>query len=106
MTEKNVKDVLLREQRKSYQHKTIWKQVLNKFKQLNPTQMLLAIEGFERYINAAEKCGLRLDPAPFREIIEDAFDNRQVWKESNAEFIKKTGDESTKRFKQKLNIKS
>ena len=106
MTKSDIQNILLREYSHSYQHKVTWKQAINKFNQLNSKQSDLAIEGIERYLLANEKCNLRLDCAPIREIIEDALDYRQVWKETDSEFLRNTEKESEKRFKEKLNIKS
>lgn len=106
MNKTEVDNILNREFTNAYQHKCVWKQIINKFNSLTKKQRELAIEGIERYIIASEKCQLRLDSAPIKEIIEDAIDGRQIWKETDNQFLDRTGAEPSKRFKQKLNIKS
>jgi hypothetical protein len=95
-----------REYQKSYQQKNVWKQCLNRYVSLTPEIRRIADEGIQRFVNACKRSKISIDVAPIREIIEDALDNRQIWKESDRQFIERLSVEPRLDFNRKLNIKS
>lgn len=81
------------------------KRAINIFSfELSNRQKLLVLEGARRYLEACYKTDIFIEIAPIREIIEDAKDYRQVWKESDNEFKNAIGKESPERFKEKIAI--
>ena len=54
-----------------------------KFERLDPHTQHLAAEGIIRLLNACDRVGTAPDACSLREIIEDALDGRQVWKEAD-----------------------
>lgn len=69
--------------------KAKWVLVLNKYGKLKSTQKSMADEGILRYFEASDKVGTEYDYLAPLEIINDAIDGRQVWKESIKEFVSK-----------------
>ena len=101
-----VLEILECEYNKSYQHKTQWKTAINNFKALSQNQQRLAAEGIMRHIEASENCDLHFDYSAVCEIIMDAKNNRQIWKESDAAFLKEIAVEDEKEFQARLKLPS
>lgn len=77
---------------------------INKLNKMPQHQQSLAMEGAQRYFRACFRMDIPLEISPIREIIEDAADNRQIWKESDNQFKNALGLESEIKFKEKLSI--
>lgn len=56
-----------------------------KFSRLNDQARMLAAEGIRRFIDACDRHGVEPDSCALREIIEDAEDGRQIWKETDVQ---------------------
>lgn len=59
-----------------------------------------------RHIEASENCDLHFDYSAVCEIIMDAKNNRQIWKESDAAFLKEIAVEDEKEFQARLKLPS
>lgn len=99
-------ELLTKEYENSYQHKGQWTTALNAYKHLTPNQQKLAAEGIMRHVRASQNCDLQFDYSAIGEIIMDAKNNRQIWKESDTVFLKNIGTEAETEFKARLNLPS
>lgn len=106
MTERQLVAKLEQMWNESYQHKHLWRKSINYFQKLTPKQRNLAREGIIRHIKACDSQDILIDSAAITEIIMDARDNRQIWKESDKEFLTNVGSEPKQTFYEKLYIPS
>ena len=99
-------ELLTKEYEKSYQHKGQWTTALNAYKALTPSQRKLAAEGIFRHVRASKNCDVHFDYSAIGEIIMDAKNDRQIWKESDAAFLKEIAVEDEKEFQARLKLPS
>ena len=66
-----------------------WRKAATSFRKLTDKQKALALEGIERHHNACIVCELEITLSACTEIINDAKDYRQIWKESDKDFVRK-----------------
>lgn len=99
----NIIEAFINNQRKhDEENKLSWGQVERDYKRLTFSQTLLADEGINRYLDMCDKHDIAIESAPIREIVMDAGFNRQVWKESDAEFIGSLHIEHTSEFRSRI----
>ena len=89
-------ELLTKEYEKSYQHKGQWTTALNAYKALTPSQRKLAAEGIFRHVRASKNCDVHFDYSAIGEI----------WKESDAAFLKEIAVEDEKEFQARLKLPS
>jgi len=84
----NIQERILKEYTNatSPSEKMAWKRTNTRFSNARTKVKDLASEGIERYFQACASLRIQLEPATVCEILEDAGNGRQVWKESDSEF--------------------
>ena len=85
-TKQEISDLMMTEALNSYQYQRHWRSAAKSFANLNEIQSKLAIKGIERHFNACRKQDILPSHSACLEIILDARDGRQIWKESDKFF--------------------
>ncbi len=106
MSEKEIIEILEIERNKSYGYKMQWSICINQYKAMPRDKIELANEGIERYLSTCFRTDILIDAAPIKEIIMDALTGRQVWKETDRQFLDAVETESETDFRKRMRIKS